>query len=66
MKKQSRWVNFYPPCDTTGLHPWRTTSWMSKALADANAKPGRVACVKVDFKLGDGCDDARAKEKEAG
>jgi hypothetical protein len=50
-----RWVNFYPPCDQTRHgHPWRTTSWVSRAFADQNAEPGRLACVEVEFKAGDG------------
>lgn len=49
-----RWINLYPPCDTEGPHPWRTTSWISRELADAHAKPGRIACVEVAFAHGDG------------
>lgn len=50
-----RWVNFYPPCDSSrDPHPWRTTSWISKALADKHAKPGRIACVEVEFSQGEG------------
>lgn len=37
-----RYVNFYPPCDTEGRHPWRTTSWNTEALAEAHKHPGRL------------------------
>jgi hypothetical protein len=50
-----RWVNFYPPCDdTTGAHPWRTTSWLTKELANQHANPGRLACIGVAFAEGEG------------
>lgn len=43
-----RWVNFYPPCDTTDSpHPWRTTSWRSEDDAKKNARPGLIATVRV-------------------
>lgn len=54
-KHHIRWVNFYPPCDGESLSfPWRTTSWISRELADRNAKPGRIACVMVEFDDGAG------------
>ena len=52
---EKRWVNFYPPCDSPALdHPWHTTSWLTRKLADHYARPGRIACVKVTFLLGEG------------
>lgn len=57
-----RWVNFYPPCDSTaGAHPWRTTSWFSRADAERHARPGRIACVKVEFNEGDGLSDKETR-----
>lgn len=53
-KKKVRWINLYPPCDTTSEHPWRTTSWLTRELADRHAKPGRIACCRVAFNDGDG------------
>lgn len=56
-RTQTRWVNFYPPIDDmSAFHPWRTSSWVSKELADRNAKQGRLACVKVEFSEGEGLD----------
>lgn len=55
--KRIRWVNFYPPAELygrNGMHPWRTTSWFTRELADENAERGRLACVKVEFSDGDG------------
>jgi hypothetical protein len=53
--KQIRWINLYPPCDDlSGNHPWRTTSWHTRELADHYARPGRIACVRIEFKEGDG------------
>lgn len=53
-KCETRWVNFYPPCENSWGHPWRTTSWRTRKLADKNAKRGRLACVQVTFAYGDG------------
>lgn len=57
----TRWVNFYPPAPLGGEHPWRTTSWFTREDADRFARPGRIACVRVEFENGDGLslDDAR-------
>ena len=53
-----RWVNFYPPCENCGPdYPWHTTSWNTRELADKNAKHGRIACVEVEFKIGDGLNE---------
>jgi phosphoribosylformylglycinamidine cyclo-ligase len=50
-----RWINLYPPCDsTTETHPWRTTSWITREFADAHANPGRIACLHVEFEEGAG------------
>ncbi len=60
-----RWVNFYPPCDyISGGHPWRTTSWHTRGDADRHAREGRVACVMVEFELGDGLPVARVDRYE--
>lgn len=56
--KHIRWVNFYPPAELYGMHPWRTTSWFTRELADEKAKRGRLACVKVEFSDGDGLSEA--------
>ena len=50
-KRIVRYVNFYPPCDTTGPHPWRTTSWRTQELAERNKQPGRLTDepVRVEF-----------------
>lgn len=61
MAKHRRWVNFYPPCDTEGRHPWRTTSWISRALADQHAKPARIACIEVEFEDGQGLPAPQAR-----
>ena len=54
-KKYKRVVNFYPPCDCSGSsHPWRTTSWINRTLADQNAEEGRIACIEVEFFEGEG------------
>ncbi len=57
----TRWINLYPPCDTHREHPWRTTSWNTRALAEKNAKPGRIACVEVQFEPGEGLSPHRGK-----
>lgn len=49
-----RYVNFYPPCDLTSIHPWRTTSWTERKDADRYARTGRIACIRVEFNMGDG------------
>lgn len=58
--KHTRYVNFYPPCDADEhtTHPWRTTSWVTRALADRNARRGRLACVCIEFEDGDGLSNA--------
>ncbi len=57
--KQVRWVNFYPPSERhNDAYPWRTTSWITREIADQNAKRGRLACVRVEFRDGDGLSEA--------
>ena len=57
--KHTRWVNFYPPSEVANAkHPWRTTSWVTREIADEQAEPGRLACVMVEFADGDGLSEA--------
>lgn len=42
----TRWVNFYPT-----RYPW---DYNTKDEADKNAAPNRIACIKVEFKEGEG------------
>jgi hypothetical protein len=56
--KRERWVNFYPPTDFNGPANWATTSWVTRDLADENAKRGRLACIEVRFRDGDGLSEA--------
>lgn len=63
-----RWINLYPPCDLRRdpCSPWRTTSWTSRHLADRKAKPGRIACIEVEFEPGDGLEKPVSAEHLAG
>jgi hypothetical protein len=62
---EDRWVNFYPPCDdTSGNHPWRTTSWKTEALARQHANQGLLATVRVTLPPRIRTEHGRAEDRQ--
>jgi len=51
-KKHVVWVNMYPDL-------LRTLFWLSRAMADIESSPDRIACLRIEFTEGEGLEESK-------
>ena len=47
--KREGWVNLYPPTMSSGVLARATSVYATKGLAEVNASPNRVACIRIEW-----------------